>query len=222
MAALARGAGALAVAIPALGDGLDYDELIERLDGLLLPGSPSNVMPHHYDGPPSEHGTLHDEFRDATTLPLIPRAVAAGVPVLGICRGFQEMNVAYGGTLWQKLDEEPGYPGHREDVEAPLEVQYGPAHEVELVEGGLLRQLAGTDRLMVNSLHMQGVRTLGRGLAVEARAADGLIEAFRVQDAPTFAVAVQWHPEWRYWEHPFSSRLFAAFGEAALARARAR
>src|SRR5207248_8138888 len=125
-------AGAAPLLIPALADELGFDELLQRLDGLLFTGSPSNVEPHRYAGPPSAPGTLHDPARDATTLPLIRKAVGAGVPVFGICRGFQEMNVAFGGTLHQRLHEVPGYLDHRDDGTQPLEVQYGPAHEVTL------------------------------------------------------------------------------------------
>jgi putative glutamine amidotransferase len=150
---------------------------------------------------------------------MIPAAIAAGLPVLGICRGFQEMNVAFGGSLWQKLQEVPGHRDHREDKDAPLDEQYGPAHEVELVEGGQLRQLAGAARIRVNSLHSQGVQRLGAGLAVEAVADDGVIEAFRVAGAPAFAIAVQWHPEWKAMNNPFSRVLFGAFGDAARQRA---
>lgn len=217
--AVAMGVRAMPVLVPALGAGLDLPSLLDACDGLLLTGSASNVEPHHYGGPASEPGTLHDPNRDATTLPLIPRAVAAGLPVLAICRGFQEMNVAYGGTLHQRLHEVDGYRDHREDESAPLEVQYGPAHEVMLEPGGALRRLAGAERLQVNSLHWQGIRTLGNGLAVEARAPDGVIEAFRVSEAPGFALALQWHPEWQFAHNPFSSALFAAFGEAARAHA---
>jgi putative glutamine amidotransferase len=150
---------------------------------------------------------------------LIPRAIAAGVPVLGVCRGFQEMNVAYGGTLWQHVHEQSGYSVHHEDVTQPLDVQYGPAHEVTLASGGLLAAIAGTSRITVNSLHHQGVRALGAQLVEEARADDGLIEAFRVRDARRFAVAVQWHPEWKPRGNAFSSALFKAFGAAAHERA---
>jgi putative glutamine amidotransferase len=219
IAAVAKGAEAVPVLIPSLGDELDLEDLLEQFDALLLTGSPSNVEPHRYGGPASEPGTLHDPERDATTLPLIPRAVAAGMPVLAICRGFQEMNVAFGGTLWQKLQDVPGFKDHRENKEASLAEQYGPAHDVQLAQGGLLRALAGRDRIAVNSLHSQGVQTLGQGLVVEAIAADGVIEAFRVQHAPGFAVAVQWHPEWKVESNEFSQALFAAFGEAARARA---
>lgn len=211
-------AGGLPLLIPALAEELGLDELLERLDGVMFTGSHSNVEPHHYSGPPSDPGTLHDPARDATTLPLIRKAVASGVPVLGICRGFQEMNVAFGGTLHQKVHEVEGRHDHREDTSLELDVQYGPAHEVVLEPGGSLQALAGQDRIQVNSLHSQGVDRLGPGLAVEARALDGLIEAFRVEHAKSFAVAVQWHPEWKAMNNPFSRALFAAFGAAARER----
>ena len=207
------GAGAVPVLIPALGAGLDFPSLMDACDGVLLTGSASNVEPHHYKGPASQSGTLHDPERDATTLPLIPQAIAAGLPVLAICRGFQEMNVAYGGTLHQRLHEVEGLLDHREDESMPLEVQYGPAHEVLLEPGGLLRGIARRERLTVNSLHWQGVDRLGQGLEVEARAPDGVIEALRVRNAG-FALALQWHPEWQFASNEFSSALFAAFGEA--------
>jgi putative glutamine amidotransferase len=213
-------AGAAPLLIPSLAEELRFDELLERLDGLLFTGSPSNVEPHLYQGPPSAPGTLHDPARDATTLPLIRKAVAAGVPVFGICRGFQEMNVAFGGTLHQRVHEVPGYLDHRDDGSQPLEVQYGPAHEVALEPNGMLRALSSDDRIRVNSLHSQGIERLGGELAVEARAPDGLIEAFRVARAPCFAIAVQWHPEWQVMSNTFSRALFAAFGAAAAERAK--
>lgn len=208
--------------IPALAAELRFDELLDQLDGLLFTGSPSNVEPHHYRGAPSAPGTLHDPARDATTLPLIRKAVEAGVPVFGICRGFQEMNVAYGGTLHQRVHEVPGHLDHRDDESQPLEVQYGPVHEVILEPGGVLASLIGDDRIRVNSLHSQGIERLGGELTVEARAPDGLVEAFRVTGARRFALAVQWHPEWRVMSNPFSRALFAAFGAAAAERAKAK
>src|SRR6516162_2462496 len=164
--AVMEAAGAAPLLIPAFAEELRFDELLERLDGVFFTGSPSNVEPHRYQGPPSDPGTLHDPARDATTLPLILKAVEAGVPVFGICRGFQEMNVAFGGTLHQKVHEVPGYLDHRDDESQPLEVQYGPAHEVTLEQGGVLWRLAGTNRLTVNSLHHQGIDRLGKGLVV--------------------------------------------------------
>ena len=140
--AVAEGARATPVLIPSLGDTLNVRELLADFDGILLTGSPSNVEPHHYRGPMSAPGTLHDPHRDATTLPMIPRVVEAGMPLLAICRGFQEMNVAFGGTLWQKLHEVQGFSNHKEDLEAPLDQQYGPAHEVVLTHGGRLHRRA--------------------------------------------------------------------------------
>src|SRR5688572_542877 len=145
--AVIEAAGAMPFLIPALGEELQMEDLLDRVDGMLFTGSPSNVEPHRYKGDPSDPGTLHDPHRDATTLPLIPRAVSAGVPVLGICRGFQEMNVAYGGTLVQKLHEVPGFMDHRDDESQPLDIQYGPAHDVLLEPGGLLHTLSGADRV---------------------------------------------------------------------------
>jgi putative glutamine amidotransferase len=145
-------------------------------------------------------------------------AVERGIPVFGICRGFQEMNVAFGGTLHQNLHEVPGFLDHRDDESQPLDIQYGPAHDVVLEKGGMLRELAGTDRIRVNSLHGQGVDQLSDKLVVEARAPDGVIEAFRVKNAPRFALAVQWHPEWKVMSNEFSRALFAAFGASSRAR----
>lgn len=220
--AVLEAAEAAPVLIPSLAEELGLDELLQRLDGLLFTGSPSNVEPHRYEGPPSAPGTLHDPARDATTLPLIRKAVQAEVPVFGICRGFQEMNVAFGGTLHQKLHEVPGHLDHRDDETQSLEVQYGPAHDVTLEPGGLLRSLSSSDRVKVNSLHNQGIDRLGAELSVEARAPDGVIEAFRVRAARGFALAVQWHPEWRVMSDPFSRALFAAFGRASRERASAK
>jgi putative glutamine amidotransferase len=217
--AVARGADALPVVLPVLPEPLGVAELLASVDGLLFTGSPSNVEPARYGGEASQPGTLHDLERDATSLALIPAAVAAGVPVLGLCRGFQEMNVAYGGTLWQRVQELPGFLDHRENKDDPLDQQYALAHAVQLTGGGLLRSLADSDSIEVNSLHSQGIRDLAPGLIVEARAPDGLIEGFRVAAAPGFAVAVQWHPEWRVLNDSFSTALFAAFGQAARERA---
>lgn len=217
--ALAEAAGAIPLIIPALGARVSVDEILEIVDGLVFTGSPSNVEPMHYSGPASTPGTLHDAARDSTTLPLIPAAIERGVPVLGICRGFQEMNVAFGGTLHQKLHEVAGYLDHRDDESQPLDIQYGPAHDVILEPGGFLRGLAGTDRIRVNSLHSQGVDRLSDRLQAEARAPDGVIEAFRVKDAARFALAVQWHPEWKVMSNSFARALFAAFADSTRERA---
>lgn len=217
--AVLEAADAIPLLIPALGERLGLDELLVHLDGILFTGSPSNVEPHRYNGSPSMPGTVHDTARDATTLPLIPGAIAAGIPLFGICRGFQEFNVAMGGTLTQRLHEVPGLLDHRDDAEQPLAVQYGPAHDVILAPDGLLSRLSGVTQVRVNSLHSQGVERLAPDLIVEARAPDGVIEAFRVKDARRFALAVQWHPEWQVMSDSFSRAIFAAFGAASRERA---
>jgi putative glutamine amidotransferase len=206
-------------AIPVLADVLDIDALLRLFDGILFTGSPSDIEPHHYAGAPSAPGTLHDADRDALTLPLARRALETGVPVFAICRGFQELNVALGGSLHQKVADVPGFHSHKEDPDDPLEKQYGPSHGVVLAEDGLLRSLAGDATVVVNSLHGQGVAQLGDGLVVEATADDGLVEAFRAGGAPGFNLAVQWHPEWRAVENDFSVAMFRAFGDACRARA---
>ena len=223
VAAIAEAAGAVPVLLPSIGADLALDALRACCDGLFLTGSPSNVEPHHYGGPASEPGTWHDAHRDATTLPVIRQVVDDGLPLLAVCRGFQEMNVAFGGSLHQKVHELPGHLNHLENKDDPLDVQYAPSHEVTLAAGGeFVGYAAGRRQLAVNSLHAQGVDRLGAGLLVEATAPDGLVEAFRVDGARSFAVGVQWHPEWKAMENEFSRALFAAFGKAARLRAGAR
>lgn len=208
------GAEAIPFLIPALGAKIDVATILHHVDGILLTGSPSNVEPHHYNGEKSRPGTLHDPHRDETTLPLAELALEEGVPLFALCRGFQELNVVLGGTLHQHVHEVEGYHDHRENPDDPLDVQYGPSHEVHLVEGGVLRELAGTDTVAVNSLHSQGVARLADGVTVEAVADDGLIEAFRVDGTKGFALAIQWHPEWKVTENSFSMAIFKAFGDA--------
>jgi putative glutamine amidotransferase len=217
--AVAVAAGGLPLVIPAMPELIDPATLLERLDGLLLTGSPSNVEPHHYQGPSSAPGTHHDPARDALTLPLIHAAVNAGVPLLGICRGFQEMNVAFGGSLHQRVHEAGPYMDHREDHEAPLDVQYGLRHPLLVQPGGLLERIGLAPQFEVNSVHGQGVERLGEGLRVEGLAPDGLIEAFSVARARSFALGVQWHPEWKVSEHPAYLAIFRAFGAACRERA---
>ena len=212
--ALHDGADANPVGVPSLAEGFEVADIIDRLDGLLLTGSPSNVEPRHYMGEPSEPGTLHDPQRDRAALALIPAAIRAGMPLFAVCRGFQEMNVAFGGSLHQKVHEVPGFQVHKEDTEQPLDLQYAPVHAVRFTAGGLLQRVTGRDGAEVNSLHSQGVQRLGAGLAVEAVAEDGLVEAFVVAGAPGFNLSVQWHPEWKVTENPVSMALFGAFGEA--------
>ena len=217
--AMIDGADSLPLIIPVMAEHLDIEELLGQVDGIFLTGSPSNVEPHHYGGEPSEPGTLHDPDRDAATLPLTERVLKAGVPLLAVCRGFQEVTVALGGTLHQKVHEVPGYHVHKENKDDPLDVQYDPSHPVDLIEGGVLHRLAGETRVMVNSLHSQGVAKLPDGVTVEAIADDGLIEAFTVDSVPGFALGVQWHPEWQVTKNKFSMAIFKAFGDACRAYA---
>ena len=219
--AVVDGAGCLPLLVPTLDPVLPLRQVLEGLDGLLLTGAVSNIEPHHYSDESSYEGNLLDPRRDATNLPLIPLAIEMGVPVLAICRGFQEVNVAFGGSLYQKVHEQPGFMDHRENKDDPLDVQYGPAHDVALVPGGMLAGLVGGTQATVNSLHGQGVRRLGDGLVVEALAPDGLIEAFR-HDGPAFMLAVQWHPEWKVADNPCYLSIFRAFGDACRARAQQR
>ncbi len=211
--AVVDGAGATPLLLPMLQPPLPAATWLDLLDGLLLTGATSNIEPHHYGPEPSWDGNLHDPARDANVLGLVPQALARGMPVLAICRGFQEVNVALGGSLHQKVQEVPGLADHREDPQADVEVQYAPAHEVRLAEGGLLAGIAGAPVARVNSVHGQGIARLGSGLVVEATAPDGLVEAVR-GTGPSFLLGVQWHPEWRVRENPFHLGIFQAFGEA--------
>lgn len=222
LVAVLDAAGAMPLVIPALGERLPLELLVDRLDGFLFTGAYSNIEPHHYDGGPSYEGNLHDPHRDATTLKLLPLAIARGVPVLGICRGFQEMNVALGGSLHQKVHEVEGLNDHRERPDSPPEEHYAPAHPVAITPGGLLHRLSGVTEAMVNTIHGQGIHRLAPGLTVEARAPDGLIEAISLPSAENFVFAVQWHPEWEVLTNPFYLSIFKAFGDACRARARAR
>lgn len=223
--AVVDGAGCLPLVIPSLTPTLDLREVLGQLDGLLLTGAYSNIEPHHYSDEPSYPGNDHDPARDATTLGIVPLAIGMGVPVLAICRGFQEVVVALGGSLHQKVHEVPGHDDHREAADDPLGLQYAPSHPIALVEGGLLAGIAGAPEAWVNSLHGQGLRTLGPRLVVEATARDGLVEAVRLDEgrAPgeplPFLLAVQWHPEWRVTENPFYLGIFQAFAAACRERA---
>lgn len=212
-------AGALPLLLPAAGPAIDPASLIAAVDGVVLTGGPSNVQAERYGAEPLPATTLTDPDRDGTVLALLPALVAAGVPVLAVCRGLQEFNVAFGGTLERAVHLQPGRLDHREgDHTRPIERWYDDAHPVELASSSLLARLAGATSATVNSLHHQGVDRLGPGLRVEARAPDGLVEAFSVADAPGFTLAVQWHPEMRVGDDAFSRAIFAAFGAACRER----
>ncbi|WNW11888.1 gamma-glutamyl-gamma-aminobutyrate hydrolase family protein [Pseudomonas sp. DTU_2021_1001937_2_SI_NGA_ILE_001] len=210
------------VVLPALSTPSDPRQLLQSLDGILFTGSPSNVEPYHYQGAASVEGTQHDPDRDRLTLPLLRAAIDQGVPVLCICRGFQELNVSLGGTLHQRVQDLPGYLDHREPKTESLAEQYAPVHGVKVQDGGVLHSLGLDTEFQVNSLHSQGIDRLAPGLRAEALAPDGLIEAVSLPGARGFVLGVQWHPEWRFAENPVSLRLFDAFRDACQAYAKAR
>ncbi len=208
--------------IPALAESLDLPGLLDRLDGVLLTGSPSNLHPRHYGAAHTPEHEPFDEPRDALTLSLIDLALSRGLPLLAICRGFQELNAALGGTLHPALHTLPRRLDHRRPQSEDLDVQYGPRHPVRFVEGGEFLRRFGETEIQVNSLHRQGILELAPRLSAEGHAPDGTIEAVSVREAKGFALGVQWHPEYQSTENPFSRRLFEAFGAAARDYARER
>lgn len=216
--AASRYAGAVPVLMPALGEAADIAALLDIMDGVLLTGSRSNVNPALYGGPPHADGTPEDDMRDATTLPLIRAAVARGLPILAICRGFQELNVALGGTLHQRLKDLPGRLDHSGPASDNHADRLAKVHDISLTDGGMLHRLAGTHTVMVNSLHNQGLDRLGAGLVAEAVAPDGTIEAVRHAAGPGFALGVQWHPEFDCEHDTLSQRIFETFGDAMRAQ----
>ena len=216
------GAGAVPLLLPALGGAIDLDAVLDRVDGVLMTGSRSNVHPSLYGEEPSVDHEPYDTARDATALPLIRRALEKGVPLLAICRGYQELNVALGGSLHTEIQRFDGRMDHRAPDTPDWDARFAIRHPVHVVRDGCIGRILDTDEIEVNSLHRQGLARLADRLVIEATAPDGTIEAVRVADSAAFAVGVQWHPE--YWvrsDHP-SSRLFAAFGDAVRARAAAR
>ncbi len=210
---------AVPILMPANGGACEVETLLSRLDGIILTGSRSNVHPSLYDGPAHAEGTPEDPARDGVTLPLIRAAIRAGVPVLAICRGFQELNVALGGSLHQRLQDLPGRLDHSTPMQENSRVRTGKAHSLAVVPGSWLHRMAGATAISVNSLHNQGIDRLAPGLVVEGVAPDGTIEAVRVAAAPGFAVGVQWHPEYDYLTDATSRAIFAAFGAAIRAQA---
>ncbi len=209
------------VLLPPVGAAVNVDALVARMDGFVLTGGRANVEPHHYGGPEFPDDELIDPGRDALVLPLIRACIARRVPVFGICRGIQEINVALGGSLHYRVHQVPGKNDHRrpqrEDV--TQEEVFRLNHMVRLTPGGLFQKLTGHDEMMVNSLHGQGVDRLGDGLVVEATSPDGVVEGLRYMDDAQFIVGVQWHAEWQPEKHALSAALYSAFGEAAGKRA---
>ena len=209
---------AVPVLLPASGAACDIPTILSRLDGIILTGSRSNVHPSFYDGPPHAEGTPEDEARDRVTLPLIRAAIRNGTPVLAICRGMQELNVALGGSLHQRLQDLPDRMDHSTPMQPNSRVRIGKAHAVSVVPGSWLHRVAGATTIAINSLHNQGVDRLAPGLVVEGAAADGTVEAVRVTTAPGFAVGVQWHPEYDWMTDAISRGILASFGDAVRMR----
>lgn len=213
--AAAVSAGCYPILLPALGSHPECASGLDLVHGILLTGSASNVSPSLYGQTLANPALPLDPARDASVFPLIRAALDRGMPILGICRGFQELNVAFGGTLHQEVHALPGMLDHRADKAADIEGQYGPSHKVSVAPEGILSELLGrAEQLEVNSVHGQGIEKLGIGLKAEATAPDGLIEAISVVGARGFTLAVQWHPEWRADENPSSRAIFQAFGRA--------
>ncbi len=208
-----RLAGCQPLIIPTAEPG-EIEPLLDLADGVLLTGSPSNVHPSYYNEEVHDPDLPLDPDRDAWTLALIPRTLARGIPLFGICRGFQETTVALGGSLHQAVHEIEGRHDHRAPSDTSAELQYADAHDVIVEPGGVLARIVEMPRLHVNSVHGQGANRLPAGARVEARAPDGLVEAFSMPEAGGFNLCVQWHPEWMAATNPVSMRLLRAFGAA--------
>lgn len=208
-----RLAGCLPLVVPAAQTD-ELDALLALAHGVFLTGSASNVHPRHFGEEVHDTSLPLDEVRDGWTLPLVRAVLQRGMPLFAICRGFQEANVALGGSLHQAVQEQSGLADHRARDSDPLQVQYGPAHAVHVQPGGVLQAVLGTGELQVNSIHGQGIKRLAPGLRVEATAPDGLVEAFSDPRAEGFNLCVQWHPEWQAADNPASRRLLTAFGRA--------
>jgi putative glutamine amidotransferase len=211
--------GAAPLLLPSLGDELDLPAILARVDGVLLTGSRSNVHPSRYGAEASERHEPYDHARDETILKLIPLAVEMGVPLFAICRGFQELNVALGGTLITEAQERPGSIDHRAPIGLPNDERFKLVHDVNFEADSHLAKLLGARCVKVNSVHRQVIDELSPRLVVEARAPDGTIEAVRVAGASAFAYGVQWHPEYWAATDPASGALFRAFADAARERA---
>ncbi|MGV8986666.1 MAG: gamma-glutamyl-gamma-aminobutyrate hydrolase family protein [Cypionkella sp.] len=220
--AVADVAGAMPLIIPTDPRFVSVEELLETCDGFLLTGGRPNIHPSEYGAEETPAYGAFDRARDAITLPLIRACVARGQPFLGVCRGFQEVNVAMGGTLHPEIREIPGRLNHRMPPDGKLEEQFALRHTVCFTEGGVFHRLMGSAEVMTNTLHGQGILAPGDGIVIDGQAPDGTPEAIYVKDAPGFTLGVQWHPEWNAAADPVSRPLFAAFGQAARDWAQAR
>jgi len=212
--AVAEVSGCTPVMIPAMIDALHLDQLLDHFDGILMTGAVTNVHPPHYGEPPSADHEPYDHARDAITLKLIKVVIERGIPLFCICRGFQELNVALGGSLEAELQRGEGRLDHRAAQSHDTDVRYGPSHAIAVTPGGMLERILGKRETTINSVHRQGIKKLAPGLTVEATAPDGVIEAVSVKGAGSFAFGAQWHPEYRARDNPDSVKLFTAFGDA--------
>ncbi len=216
-AAVAEVAGCLPLMVPADPRYVALADLMAACDGFLLTGGRPNVHPSEYgEAETPAHGDF-DRCRDAVTLPLIRACVESGQPFFGICRGFQEVNVAMGGSLYPEIRELPGRMNHRMPPDAEIEEQFAPRHAVTFRDGGVFHRLMGARTVMTNTLHGQGLARVARRVVVDGTAEDGTPEAIHVEGAPGFTLSVQWHPEWNAANDPVSRPLFLAFGEAVRA-----
>lgn len=206
--------GAVPLLVPSLGEGAHMQTLLAHADGILATGARSNVHPAAYGGTPDPAAEPYDQARDATALPLMRAAVAAGVPLLAICRGLQELNVAFGGSLHPEVHALDDRFDHRGSDAPDNDQRFAIVHPVRLKAGSRLAAMMGADTIRVNSVHRQGIDRLGPGLAVEAVAEDGTIEAVAATGTTGFALGVQWHPEYWAMSDPPSRRIFESFGEA--------
>jgi len=213
--AVAQVSGCLPVIVPADPRLVDVAELLEMCDAFLLTGGRPNVHPEEYGEPETPAHGCFDRCRDAITLPLIRACVDRGQPFFGICRGFQEVNVAMGGTLYPEIRDLPGRMNHRMPPDGTIEEKFALRHPVRFTPGGIFARLMGADEVMTNTLHGQGINRPGPRIVIEGVAPDGTPEAIYVKDAPGFTLSVQWHPEWNAVGDPVSRPLFEAFGDAA-------
>ena len=213
--AVAQVADCIPMIVPTDPRFMSVEELLDACDGFLLTGGRPNVHPEEYGHEPTEaHGTF-DRSRDAISLPLVRACVERGQPIFGVCRGFQEVNVALGGTLHPEIRDLPGRENHRMPPDGTIEEKFALRHSVKFTEGGVFHRLLGEAEVMTNTLHGQGIIDPGRGVVIDGYAPDGTPEAIYVEGAPGFTLSVQWHPEYNAAADPVSRALFGAFGQAA-------